>query len=305
MATHLLRHGATRRFSITLRRWLELHEARKTGELYTHHFNMLRVDHGEDSQLSSATRHFRSASRQTEDDPDGTLHTRDDQPAEPRQLFALRTAGDAGGEQGRTFEDSRRFHRTDYPIQSRALFPSQPEEAPKHHDRPRSKTTGQNPLEHRRPTARGDERGRLPRLHAVVPVPALPLGQLRGGRARRNWGGLSSGPSGDGNAACRWPVWYARQPDDVAEFEKQMRRKVHYVIKPEHLWASIANLARTQNGELLNTLQEASSTSRTESFQSTFQGLFSEINLASEKLGRNYEERNAKLCSIIRRSPKG
>src|SRR2546430_4316845 len=49
----------------------------------------------------------------------------------------------------------------------------------------------------------------------------------------------------------------ANNPDDVADFEKQMRRKVHYVIKPDHLWASIANLARTQNGELLNTLQAA------------------------------------------------
>lgn len=31
-------------------------------------------------------------------------------------------------------------------------------------------------------------------------------------------------------------LWYANNPDDVPEFEKQMRRKVHYVIKPEHLW---------------------------------------------------------------------
>ena len=52
-------------------------------------------------------------------------------------------------------------------------------------------------------------------------------------------------------------VWYANNPDDAADFEKQMRRKVHYVIKPDHLWASIANLDRTQNGELLNTLQAA------------------------------------------------
>src|SRR6267154_5727843 len=38
-------------------------------------------------------------------------------------------------------------------------------------------------------------------------------------------------------------LWYANNPDDIPEFEKQMRRKVHYVIKPEHLWNSIANLA--------------------------------------------------------------
>src|SRR5438874_11358573 len=35
-------------------------------------------------------------------------------------------------------------------------------------------------------------------------------------------------------------LWYAANKKDVADFEKQMRRKVHYVIKPEHLWASIA-----------------------------------------------------------------
>jgi type I restriction enzyme M protein len=100
-------------------------------------------------------------------------------------------------------------------------------------------------------------------------------------------------------------IWYANNPDDVADFEKQMRRKVHYVIKPEHLWASIANLARTQNGELLHTLQAAFKYIETESFQSTFQGLFSEINLASDKLGKKYEERNAKLCTIIQKIAEG
>ena len=100
-------------------------------------------------------------------------------------------------------------------------------------------------------------------------------------------------------------IWYANNPDDVADFDKQMRRKVHYVIKPDHLWASIANLARTQNGELLNTLQAAFKYIETESFQSTFQGLFSEINLASDKLGKKYEERNAKLCTIIQKIAEG
>ncbi len=68
---------------------------------------------------------------------------------------------------------------------------------------------------------------------------------------------------------------------------------------------SIANLARTQNGELLNTLQAAFKYIETESFQSTFQGLFSEINLASDKLGKKYEERNAKLCTIIQKIAEG
>ena len=106
-------------------------------------------------------------------------------------------------------------------------------------------------------------------------------------------------------AACRWPFWYANNPDDVAEFEKQMRRKVHYVIQPPHLWNSIANMARTQNGELLNTLQAGFKYIENESFESTFSGLFSEINLGSDKLGRKYEDRNAKLCSIIAEIAKG
>ena len=50
-------------------------------------------------------------------------------------------------------------------------------------------------------------------------------------------------------------LWYANNVDDIPAFEKQMRRKVHYVIQPAHLWNSIANFARTQNPELLNTLQ--------------------------------------------------
>src|SRR6056297_1215005 len=50
-------------------------------------------------------------------------------------------------------------------------------------------------------------------------------------------------------------VWYGENPDDVPAFEKQMRLKAHYVIRPEHLWANIAYMARTQDGELLNTLQ--------------------------------------------------
>ena len=51
-------------------------------------------------------------------------------------------------------------------------------------------------------------------------------------------------------------VWYADNAADVPAFEKQMRRKVHYVIEPQHLWSSIAHMARTQHAGLLNTLQE-------------------------------------------------
>jgi type I restriction enzyme M protein len=100
-------------------------------------------------------------------------------------------------------------------------------------------------------------------------------------------------------------LWYANNVDDIPAFEKQMRRKVHYVIKPEHLWSSIANLARTQNGELLNTLQVGFKYIEEESFESTFQGLFSEIDLTSPKLGKTYTDRNAKLCTIIQKIAEG
>ncbi|MDA3948117.1 MAG: type I restriction-modification system subunit M, partial [Spirochaeta sp.] len=100
-------------------------------------------------------------------------------------------------------------------------------------------------------------------------------------------------------------VWYDENPDDVEAFEKQMRRKAHYVIKPKHLWANIAYLARTQDGELLNTLQEGFKYIENESFESTFSGLFSEINLGSEKLGKTYQARNAKLCTIITKIAEG
>ena len=100
-------------------------------------------------------------------------------------------------------------------------------------------------------------------------------------------------------------LWYDANPDDVEIFENQMRRKVHYVIKPSYLWSNIAELARTQNSKLLETLVEGFKYVENESFASTFQGLFSEINLSSDKLGKNYTERNTRLCTIIFSLAKG
>jgi type I restriction enzyme M protein len=91
----------------------------------------------------------------------------------------------------------------------------------------------------------------------------------------------------------------------VAAFEKQMRRKVHYVVKPKFLWGNIVHLAKTQDEKLLDTLQNGFKFIEVESFSSNFQGLFSEINLGSDKLGRKYEDRNAKLCSIISETARG
>ncbi|MFP1678246.1 type I restriction-modification system subunit M [Alloalcanivorax sp. C16-2] len=100
-------------------------------------------------------------------------------------------------------------------------------------------------------------------------------------------------------------VWYADNAEDVPAFEKQMRRKVHYVIRPDYLWSSVYERARTQNDELLQTLERGFKYIENESFASTFQGLFSEINLNSEKLGRTPKARNDKLCTIITKIAEG
>jgi type I restriction enzyme M protein len=99
--------------------------------------------------------------------------------------------------------------------------------------------------------------------------------------------------------------WYEENPDDVGSFEDLLRRRVHYVVKPDHLWGNVADMARRQDDELLNTLQKAFKFIETESFDSTFQGLFSEINLSSEKLGKQYKERNDNLCKIITKIAEG
>ncbi len=100
-------------------------------------------------------------------------------------------------------------------------------------------------------------------------------------------------------------IWYDENEEDTVEFEKQMRRKAHYVIKPDYLWGNIAELARTHDDELLHTLEDSFKYIENESFKSTFQGLFSEINLTSDKLGKNYDARNKKLCTIISKIAEG
>jgi len=100
-------------------------------------------------------------------------------------------------------------------------------------------------------------------------------------------------------------IWYEDNAGDIADFEKQMRLKVHYVIEPQYLWSSIAEMARTQHADLLITLWNGFKYIEEKSFASAFQGLFSEINLHSEKLGKKPADRNAKLCTIIQKIAEG
>ena len=100
-------------------------------------------------------------------------------------------------------------------------------------------------------------------------------------------------------------IWYEENPDDIADFEQQMRRKAHYVILPKFLWGNIAELARTQDNELLDTLEKGFKYIEEQSFDSSFRGLFSEINLHSDKLGKTFEERNTMLCKVVTEIAKG
>ena len=100
-------------------------------------------------------------------------------------------------------------------------------------------------------------------------------------------------------------ILYAENPKDTTKFEKQMRRRVHYVIKPKFLWGEITEKARLQDDELLITLADGFKYIENHSFESNLQGFFSEINLHSEKLGRTATECNKKLCIIIQKIAEG
>ena len=68
-------------------------------------------------------------------------------------------------------------------------------------------------------------------------------------------------------------VFYEELSDaDKKDFEGHMRKKVHYVIEPQYLWASIAELARLQNTELLKALDDGFDYIENQSFESTFRG---------------------------------
>lgn len=99
--------------------------------------------------------------------------------------------------------------------------------------------------------------------------------------------------------------WYEKHPQQVAIFEQEMNNQEHYVIHPRYLWSHIAEMARTQNSELLTTLDHGFQHIEEESFRHTFRGLFSEVNLASDKLGKDHRTKNNMLCSIISKINEG
>lgn len=119
-------------------------------------------------------------------------------------------------------------------------------------------------------------------------------------------------------------AWYKENEADVKEFEDMMLKSTHYVIKPQYLWSAIHKLTKAKNevnhyehkvedenkdeengsiadkrSEVLTKLKESFRHIEEESFKGAFKGLFSEINLDSEKLGKDYTARNKMMCNII------
>ncbi len=109
----------------------------------------------------------------------------------------------------------------------------------------------------------------------------------------------------EGDRRAPLAIWYEENAEDAEDFEKQMRLKVHYVIEPPHLWSSVAEMARSQHQDLRETLWTGFKYIEEKSFESTFQGLFSEINLYSEKLGKTAKAQNDKLCTVIKKIAEG
>jgi len=96
-------------------------------------------------------------------------------------------------------------------------------------------------------------------------------------------------------------AWYEENEADIAEFEDMMLKGTHYIIKPQYLWSAIYELARTQDDSLLTELKDSFRHIEEESFKGAFKGLFSEINLDSEKLGKDRAARNKMMSNVISR----
>ncbi len=95
-------------------------------------------------------------------------------------------------------------------------------------------------------------------------------------------------------------LWYLKNLEDVEYFEEIVRKKIHYVIKPQYLWDNIYEMSKDENEYMLGILQNGFSFIENKSFNITFKGLFSEVNLSSEKLGKDNPQRNLRVCNIIK-----
>ena len=94
-------------------------------------------------------------------------------------------------------------------------------------------------------------------------------------------------------------LWYIENLDDIAVFENRIRKRIHYVIKPQFLWSNIYGLALKRHINLLKVLVRGLNYIEKVSYNIAFEKLFSDVNLNSDKLGRSYTDRNNMVCDII------
>lgn len=104
----------------------------------------------------------------------------------------------------------------------------------------------------------------------------------------------------EGSIITPLTLWYLYNLEDVTYFEEIVRKKIHYIIKPQYLWDNIYEMAKNENEHMLEILQNGFTFIENKSFNITFKGLFSEVNLSSEKLGKDNTQRNLRVCNIIK-----
>lgn len=104
----------------------------------------------------------------------------------------------------------------------------------------------------------------------------------------------------EGSIITPLTLWYLYNLEDVIYFEEIVRKKIHYIIKPQYLWDNIYEMAKNENEHMFEILQNGFTFIENKSFNITFKGLFSEVNLSSEKLGKDNTQRNLRVCNIIK-----
>lgn len=103
-----------------------------------------------------------------------------------------------------------------------------------------------------------------------------------------------------GSTMTPYVLWYLKNLKDIKQFEEYIKRKTHFIIKPQYLWDNIYDMADNENSNLLEILQNGFKFIEEYSFNIVFKGLFSEVDLYSNTLGKNNAEKNIRICNIIK-----
>ena len=100
-------------------------------------------------------------------------------------------------------------------------------------------------------------------------------------------------------------LWYANNPDDIADFEKQMRRKVHYVIQPPAPLEQHRQPGPHPERRAAEHPAGGLQIHRERVLREHLPGPVLRDQPRLDKLGKTYADRNAKLCTIIQKIAEG